>query len=87
MYKVNEVAEKFNVNPNVLRFYEKKKLLTPARDENGYRSYSVEDMLKFQTILLYRKMGFSLENIALMLMKKQARLPKSVLELATWLVN
>lgn len=67
MYKVNEVAQKFNVNPNILRFYEKKKLLAPARDENGYRSYSVEDMLRFQTILLYRKMGFSLENITLML--------------------
>jgi hypothetical protein len=27
MFKINEVAEEFNVNPNVLRFYEKKKLL------------------------------------------------------------
>lgn len=67
MYKINEAAEKFNVNPNVLRFYEKKHLINPVRDNNGYRMYTVEDMLKLQTILLYRKMGFSLENIAIML--------------------
>jgi DNA-binding transcriptional MerR regulator len=47
MFKINEVAEEFNVNPNVLRFYEKKKLLTPARNDNGYRMYSIEDILQF----------------------------------------
>lgn len=64
MFKINEVAEEFNVNPNVLRFYEKKKLLTPKRNDNGYRMYSIEDMLQFQMILLYRKMGFSIDNIS-----------------------
>ena len=64
MFKINQVAEEFNVNPNVLRFYEKKKLLTPKRNDNGYRMYSIEDMLQFQMILLYRKMGFSIDNIS-----------------------
>ncbi len=67
MFKINEVAEEFNVNPNVLRFYEKKKLLTPVRNDNGYRMYSIEDILQFQSILLYRKMGFSIGNISRML--------------------
>ena len=67
MFKINEIAEAFHVNPNVLRFYEKKKLLIPKRDNNGYRLYSMEDMLQFQTILLYRKMGFSIEDILKML--------------------
>lgn len=64
MYKINEVAEEFNVNPNVLRFYEKKKLLNPSRNDNGYRMYTIEDILQFQIILLYRKMGFSIDNIS-----------------------
>lgn len=67
MFRINEVAEKFKVNTNILRFYEKKKLLTPSRDDNGYRMYSLEDMLQFQTILLYRKMGFSIDDISKML--------------------
>lgn len=71
MYKIKEAAKKFNVNTNVLRFYEKKKLLNPKRDDNGYRMYSFEDLLTFQSILLYRKMGFSLENITYLLNKKE----------------
>ena len=34
MLKINEAAKMLHVNPNALRFYEKKGVLVPHRDEN-----------------------------------------------------
>lgn len=64
MYKINEVAQQFSINANVLRFYEKKGLIQPIRDSNGYRSYSIDDIAKIQTILLLRNMGFTIISIS-----------------------
>jgi putative AdoMet-dependent methyltransferase len=72
MYKIKEAAERFQINPNVLRFYEKKKLIMPERDVNGYRLYSTEDIARIQMILLFRKMGFPLETITSILEKKSS---------------
>ena len=43
MLKINEAAKMLHVNPNALRFYEKKGVLVPHRDENGYRLYTMDD--------------------------------------------
>lgn len=63
MYNIKEVAEKLNINANAIRFYEKKGLLKPVRDENDYRLFTPEDVGTLQMILLYRQMGFSVEAI------------------------
>jgi putative AdoMet-dependent methyltransferase len=63
MYKVKQVADLLKCNPNAIRFYEKKGLLTPERGENRYREYSKEDVEQLQFILLYRQLGFSIEAI------------------------
>lgn len=71
MYKINEVAKQFSIKTNVLRFYEKKGLIQPGRNENEYRLYSIEDIAKVQTILLLRNMGFSIANISTLLKENQ----------------
>lgn len=63
MYTIKQVSEKIKVPANAIRFYEKKGLLTPLRGENGYREYGMEDISRLELILLYRKMGFSIEAI------------------------
>jgi len=69
MYTIKELAEKTGVIPNAIRFYEKKGLLNPRRTESNYRMYETEDAARLEQILLYRKMGFSIEDIRELLQK------------------
>lgn len=46
-----------------IRFYEAQGLLKPARDDNGYRNYSEEDLHVLQKIRLLRTLHLSLEEI------------------------
>lgn len=63
-YNISEVAKIFNITTNKIRFYEKKGLLEPTRDENNeYRVFSDTDILKLQSILLYRTIGMPIDNI------------------------
>lgn len=80
MLSIKEIAEKMGVNPNAVRFYEKKGLLTPERTKTNYRLYSNEDMAKLEMIMLYRKMGFSIEDIQKLLLHKQENIEHFVLQ-------
>lgn len=63
-YLINEVAAQFNISTNKLRFYEKKGLIHPKRDEeNNYRYYIESDLIKLQTILLYRLLNIPVQDI------------------------
>ena len=72
MLKINEAAKMLHVNPNALRFYEKKGVLVPHRDENGYRLYTMDDVARIQIVLLYRRMGFSIEMILKLLGQEES---------------
>lgn len=72
MYTIKELAEKTGTIPNAIRFYEKKGLLKPERTESNYRVYSAEDVTRLEMILLYRKMGFSIEKIRELLEKNSS---------------
>ena len=64
--KIGEVANETGLSISNIRFYEKKGLLAPSRkEESGYRDYRVEDVNRLKTILLYRKMGLTIETIYL----------------------
>ncbi|WP_432406346.1 methyltransferase domain-containing protein [Wukongibacter sp. M2B1] len=63
-YLISEVAKQFNVSKNKLRFYEKKGLIKPKRDdENNYRYYTEGDLIKLQAILLYRLLNIPINDI------------------------
>ena len=64
--KIGEVANETGLSISNIRFYEKKGLLVPSRkEESGYRDYTIEDVSRLKTILLYRKMGLPIETIYL----------------------
>ena len=66
--KIGEVAKKTGLNVSNIRFYERKGLLEPERKGDGnYREYSEEDIFRLKCILLYRKMGISVDTIYLLL--------------------
>lgn len=69
--KIGEVAKETGLSLSNIRFYEKKGLLEPTRDqESNYRDYSREDIERLKLIVLYRKMDISVENIEALLCEK-----------------
>lgn len=63
-YSIKEVASLLGINTNKIRFYEKKGLINPRRgEENDYRYFTDEEVIKLHTILLYRALGLSVNDI------------------------
>lgn len=42
--KTNELEKLLGTTKDTLRYYEKEELISPSRDDNGYRNYSHEDI-------------------------------------------
>ncbi len=63
VYGVTELAAEFDLTPQALRFYEEKGLLTPQR-AGGRRVFTYRDRARLILILKFRRVGFSLEQIA-----------------------
>lgn len=61
--RINEVEQLLGISKANIRFYEKQKLLSPGRTENGYREYTDEDIQQLKRIVTLRKLGINLENI------------------------
>lgn len=61
--KINELEKILNVSRANIRFYEKEGLLTPERNENGYREYDENEISILKKIIIYRKLGISIPNI------------------------
>lgn len=61
---ISEAACRTGLTISNIRFYERKGLLVPEKGNNGkYRDYSEEDTRRLKLIILYRKMGMSIETI------------------------
>ena len=64
--KIKEVENLLSVSRSNIRFYEKEGLLSPERGENNYRDYSEQDVNALKKILVFRKLGFTVEEISSM---------------------
>lgn len=63
-YLIHEVAEQLNIAPSAIRFYEKKGLISPAKDpENGYRVFDEYDIYKLWSITYHREFDLSVDEI------------------------
>lgn len=63
-YTVGEVAKLAHVSVRTLHHYDGLGLLVPSdRSEAGYRLYTDEDLDRLQTVLFFKELGFSLEEI------------------------
>src|SRR5215217_468980 len=65
---VGEVATLAGVTVRTLHHYDRIGLLSPsARSSSGYRLYASADLDRLHRVLLYRELGFSLEDVAALL--------------------
>ncbi len=60
---IKEVEQILSVSRANIRFYEKEGLLTTARKSNNYRDYSEENIQELKKIILFRKLGFTVDEI------------------------
>ncbi|MCE7792690.1 MerR family DNA-binding transcriptional regulator [Salipaludibacillus sp. CUR1] len=60
---IREVAQKFEVSPRTLRYYEEIGILSPERTDNLQRHYYKKDIARLRLILRGKKFGFTLDEI------------------------
>ena len=75
MFSAGELAKYQNISKQTLIFYDKIGLFRPAFTDpnNGYRYYSAEQLDYLDTILIMKKIGFSLEDIRTHMQSYRAR--------------
>jgi DNA-binding transcriptional MerR regulator len=63
-YSISEVAEMFEVNPSLIRFWEKEfPFLQPKKDRKGARKFTDKDIATIKAIHhLVKRRGFTLEG-------------------------
>lgn len=75
MKKLKDVCELAGVSKRTLQYYDDEGLLPAERSATNERMYSEESLIRLWEILLYKEMGFKLENIkALLLLTESERL-------------
>jgi MerR family Zn(II)-responsive transcriptional regulator of zntA len=61
--QIKDFAEKYQLQADTIRYYEKENILKPKRRENGYREYDEECEKQIQLIIVLKKLGFTLKEI------------------------
>ena len=74
MYLIKTVSKISGVSVRTLQHYDEIGLLSPKKQENGYRHYSEEDMSFLQMILFYKYLGFPLKKIKELLKQKDSEI-------------
>lgn len=70
---VGQVAERLGVTVRTLHHYDEIGLVVPSdRTAAGYRLYGDEDITRLQQVVVYRRLGFALEEIAALLEDEEA---------------
>jgi Cu(I)-responsive transcriptional regulator len=59
---ISEAAHLSGLPPKTIRYYEDIALVAPARQGNGYRVYSENDIHKLRFLQRSRSLGFSVED-------------------------
>lgn len=74
MYLIKKVSDISGVSVRTLHHYDEIGLLSPRKNENGYRYYSEDDMSLLQMILFYKYLGFTLKQIKELLQQDENEL-------------
>lgn len=78
--QINEITRQVDLSRRAIKFYEEKGLLNVARDKNGYRNYSEENLRTLKEISVYRKLGIDIPDIQRLLKGNEDGLLKQIYE-------
>lgn len=63
LYQLKEIMEMFGITRDTIKYYEKRGLIKPSREENGYRLFDALNIEKLKRSLDLRDLGFSIEEV------------------------
>ena len=90
-YTIGEVSKAFDVNPSLIRFWEKEfEILKPKKNNKGSRRYSSVDIENFQTIHhLVKEKGYTLDGakVQLKMLNKNFEIIKKLEKIKATLIN
>ncbi|MDY6943948.1 MAG: MerR family transcriptional regulator [Pseudomonadota bacterium] len=69
--QVKELAARYGVAPDVIRYYSRIGLLHPQRAANGYRVYGPRDQRNLRFIIRAKRLGYTLREIKVLLDEAQ----------------
>ena len=72
LFTVKDIIKITGITKRALHYYDKLELLKPIKADNGYRLYDQEELAKLQSILLFKEMNFSLNEISQMMRLSKA---------------
>lgn len=89
MYTIGVVSKKCNIPIRTLRYYDEIGLVKPEKVDNvnNYRYYSKEQILSINIIKDFKKLGFSLQEIKLLLRREDISLLLTKLETKLYETN
>ncbi len=81
MFTIKQISLLAHVTPRTIRYYDLIGLLQPEEiGENGYRYYSDASLLRLQQIMFYRELDMPLEQIKLIMDRKDYDLQQALKE-------
>ncbi|MBE7683635.1 MerR family transcriptional regulator [Paenibacillus sp. P13VS] len=69
--KIKDFANKYQIQTDTIRYYEKENLLNPIRRENGYREFDEECEKQIQLIIVLKQVGFTIKEIQQLLILRE----------------
>jgi len=77
---IKEVEKKTGLTAKSIRYYEEKKLIDIDRNQdNSYRTFTEEDIIRLKWIKIYRQLDFSIQEIS-ELLKKDSDKSKKIIQ-------
>lgn len=76
--RINEVIQQVDLTKRAIKYYEQEGLLSVAKDKNGYRNYTNEDIKTLKEISVYRKLGISIKDIKTLLSTRDKQLLEEI---------
>lgn len=65
--KISDLEKLTGLKRSNIFYYEREGLLTPRREDNSYREYSEDDLRRLKTVVVLRKLGFTVAEIRALL--------------------
>lgn len=85
--QIKAFAQKYQMQADTIRYYEKEKILKPKRRENGYREYDEECEKQIQLVIVLKQLGFTLKEIQQILVLRNEAITTDCNNSAVLLLN
>ncbi|MGL4344336.1 MAG: MerR family transcriptional regulator [Cellulosilyticaceae bacterium] len=77
-YKIGEISKIYGIGKDSLMYYEEIGILSPMRDQNGYRLYHISDIWRLNLIKELRTLDFPMKKIKAYLDERTVETTKAV---------